>query len=87
MQEYAAALQQVLPPDYVATSHHAKWGECFMRALGACDRSLGVGMPSLAGIEVRMCIVMALLACLVALLEGQLYLQVWVSTTINLLSK
>ncbi|BDA50909.1 probable serine/threonine-protein kinase SMG1 at C-terminar half [Coccomyxa sp. Obi] len=51
LQEYAAALQQVLPPDYVATSHHAKWGDCFMRALGACDRSLGVGMPSPAGIE------------------------------------
>ncbi|CAL8462813.1 g2346 [Coccomyxa elongata] len=51
LQEYAAALQQVLPPDYVATSHHAKWAECCVRALGACDRSLGAGMPSPAGME------------------------------------
>ena len=49
-------LQQVLPPDYVATSHNAKWGDCFVRALAACDRSLGLGMPSPAEVEVRACI-------------------------------
>ena len=51
VQEYAAALQQVLPADYVASSHHARWDGCFVAAIGACDRSLG-GVISPAAAEV-----------------------------------
>ncbi len=51
VQEYAAALQQVLSADYVASSHHARWDGCFVAAIGACDRSLG-GVISPAAAEV-----------------------------------
>lgn len=52
-QEYAAALQQILPDDYVASSHHARWNGCYVQALGACDRSIG-GAISSAAAEVGM---------------------------------
>jgi hypothetical protein len=52
-QEYAAALQQILPDDYVASSHHARWAGSYVQALGACDSSIG-GAISSAAAEVGM---------------------------------
>jgi hypothetical protein len=52
-QEYSAALQQILPPDYVTGSHHVRWESAFQAAIQACDKSLSVEEPNPSGVEVN----------------------------------
>lgn len=51
MQEYSAALQQILPATYSSTSHHVKWERAFQAALESCNRSLSLDTPNPSEVE------------------------------------
>lgn len=54
LQEYSAALQQVLPEDYAASSQHAKWSTAFAASLAAHAQSLPAGERSIDDVQVRL---------------------------------
>ena len=52
LQEYSAALQQILPGDYAASSQHAKWSTALATSLTAQMESLQAEPPSIEHVQV-----------------------------------
>ena len=52
LQEYSAALQQILPGDYAASSQHAKWSTAFAASLTAQTKSLQAEQRSIEHVQV-----------------------------------